>query len=152
MNHLFLYEAFWEAPEQSLPSIFWKAFITSLRDTWKEKVAHSCPTLCDPMDYTVHGILQASILEWVAYPFSRGSSPPRNWTRVSCIAGETLASWAAREPALFTAVSARFTVFRTWSLSLISGTGVKEAFHKWPEISGVTGPFIKKEKEMFKLV
>ena len=32
------------------------------------KVAQSCPTLCDPMDYTVHGILQARILEWVAFP------------------------------------------------------------------------------------
>ena len=40
----------------------------------KAKVAQSCPTLCDPMDYTVHGILQARILEWVAFPFSRGSS------------------------------------------------------------------------------
>ena len=38
------------------------------------KVAQSCLTLCDPMDYTVHGILQARLLEWVAYPFSRGSS------------------------------------------------------------------------------
>ena len=36
------------------------------------KVAQSCPTLCDPMDYTVHGILQATILAWVAFPFSRG--------------------------------------------------------------------------------
>ena len=35
----------------------------------KVKVAQSCPTLCDPMDYTVHGILQARILEWVAFPF-----------------------------------------------------------------------------------
>ena len=35
------------------------------------KVAQSCPTLCDPMNYTVHGILQARILEWVAFPFSR---------------------------------------------------------------------------------
>ena len=38
------------------------------------KVAQSCPTLCDPMDYTVHGILQARILEWVAFAFSRRSS------------------------------------------------------------------------------
>ena len=37
-----------------------------------------CPTLCDPMDYTVHGILQAIILEWVAFSFSRGSSQPRD--------------------------------------------------------------------------
>ena len=40
----------------------------------KVKVAQSCPTLCDPMDYTVHEILQVRILEWVAFPFSRGSS------------------------------------------------------------------------------
>ena len=37
------------------------------------KVAQSYPTLCNPMDYTVHGILQARILEWVVFPFSRGS-------------------------------------------------------------------------------
>ena len=41
------------------------------------KVAQSCLTFCDPMDYTVHGILQARILEWVAFPFSRESSHPR---------------------------------------------------------------------------
>ena len=42
------------------------------------KVAQSCPTLCDPIVYTVHGILQARILEWIAGPFSRGSSQPRS--------------------------------------------------------------------------
>ena len=42
------------------------------------KVAQSCPTLCDPVDHTVHGILEARMLEWVAFPFSRGSSQPRN--------------------------------------------------------------------------
>ena len=41
----------------------------------KVKVAQLCPTLRDPMDYSVHGILQARILEWVAIPFSRGSVP-----------------------------------------------------------------------------
>ena len=51
---------------------------------WKKvKVTHSCPALCDPVDYTVHGILQARILEWVASPFSRESSQPRDWTQVS---------------------------------------------------------------------
>ena len=53
----------------------------------KVKVAQLCPTLYDPMDYIVHGILQARILEWVAFPFSRGSSQPRDRTQVSCIAG-----------------------------------------------------------------
>ena len=42
------------------------------------KVALSCPTLCDPMDYIVQEILEARILEWVAFPFSRGSSQPRD--------------------------------------------------------------------------
>ena len=41
------------------------------------KVIQSCPTLCDSMNYTVHGILQARILEWVAFPFSRGSAQLR---------------------------------------------------------------------------
>ena len=42
---------------------------------------------CDPLDYTVHEILQAGILEWVAFPFSRGSSQAWDQTQVSCIAG-----------------------------------------------------------------
>ena len=53
----------------------------------KVKVAQLCPTLCDPVDYTVHGILQARILEWVAFPFSRGYSQPRDRTQVSHITG-----------------------------------------------------------------
>ena len=44
----------------------------------KVKVAQLCLTLCDSMDYSVHGILQARILEWVDVPFSRGSSQPRH--------------------------------------------------------------------------
>ena len=52
----------------------------------KVKVAQSCPTLCDPMDYTGHGILQARILEWVAFPFAGGPSQPRDQIQVSCIA------------------------------------------------------------------
>ena len=62
------------------------------REERKELVAQSCPTLFDPMDCRppgsyVHGILQAGTLEWVAIPFSRGSSWPRDQTQVSCIAG-----------------------------------------------------------------
>ena len=56
----------------------------------EEKVAQSCLILCDPMDYTVHGILQARTLEWVAVPFSRGSSQSRLRTQVSCIVGGIL--------------------------------------------------------------
>ena len=51
------------------------------------QVAQSCLTLCDPMDYTVRRILHARILEWVAFPFSRGSSQKRDQTQVSHIAG-----------------------------------------------------------------
>ena len=53
--------------------------------------------LCDPMDYTVHGILQARILEWVAFPFYKGSFQPRDQTQVSCMAGGFFTSWATRE-------------------------------------------------------
>ena len=49
------------------------------------------------MGYTVHGILQARILEWVAVPFSRGSSQPRDGTQVSRIAGRFFTHWATRE-------------------------------------------------------
>ena len=48
-------------------------------------------------DYTVYGILQARILEWVAFPFSRGSSQTRNQIQFSCIAGRFFTNWAARE-------------------------------------------------------
>ena len=62
-------------------------------------------TLCDPMDCSlpgpsVHGILQARILEWIAIPFSGVSSRPRNWTLVSCIAGGFFIIWATREAQL----------------------------------------------------
>ena len=64
-------------------------------------VAQACPTLCNPTDCnppdsSVHGILQARILEWIAIPFSGVSSQPRDWTRVSCIAGRFFTSWAIR--------------------------------------------------------
>ena len=65
-------------------------------------VTQSCLTLCDPMDcsppgFSLYGIFQAKIMEWVAIPFSRGSSPPRDQTRVSCIIGRFFTIWATRE-------------------------------------------------------
>ena len=65
-------------------------------------VTQSCWTLChlmdcSPSDSSVHGILQARRLEWVAIPFSRGSSQPRNGTWVSCIAGRFSTLWVTRE-------------------------------------------------------
>ena len=57
-----------------------------------EKVAQSCMALCDPMAYTGHGILQARTLEWVAFPFPRGSSQPKDRTHISCITGRFFTS------------------------------------------------------------
>ena len=62
----------------------------------KVKVTQSCSTVCDPMDYTVRGILQARILDRVAFPFSRGSSQPRDRTQVSSTARGFFTSWATR--------------------------------------------------------
>ena len=68
---------------------------------WSE-VTQSCPTLCDPMDWrppgsSVHGIFQARVLEWVAISFSRGSSRPRDRTRVSWVVGRRFTIGAKRE-------------------------------------------------------
>ena len=65
----------------------------------QESENESCSVMSDsnPMDYTVPGVLQATILEWVAIPFSRGSSQPRDRTQVSCITGRFFTSWATRE-------------------------------------------------------
>ena len=63
--------------------------------SYKELAAQSCPTACNPMDCSppgssVHGLLQARILEWVAIPFFRGSAQPRGWIWVFCIASRFL--------------------------------------------------------------
>ena len=68
----------------------------------ESEVAQSCPTLWDLMDCSLpgsslHGILQARVLEWIAISFSRGSSRPRNWTLVSCFPGRHFNLWATRE-------------------------------------------------------
>ena len=75
----------------------WAAELNWLKFHSKVKVTQSWPTLCNPMDYTVHGILQARVLEWVAFPFSRGSPQSRDQTQVSCIAAGFPTSWATRE-------------------------------------------------------
>ena len=59
-------------------------------DGAKVKVAQLCLTLCYPTVYTVRGILQARILEWVAFPFSSGSSHPRDQTPVSALQADSL--------------------------------------------------------------
>ena len=67
----------------------------------ESEVAQSCPTLCNPMDCSllgssVHGIFQAIVLEWIAISFSRGSSQPRAWTRVSHIVDRCFTIWATK--------------------------------------------------------
>ena len=59
--------------KMSVPSV-----CEDVEELMRLKIAQLCPTLCNPMDDTVHGILQARILEWVAFPFSSGSSHPRD--------------------------------------------------------------------------
>ena len=63
----------------------------------KGKLAQLCPTLCDPMDYTVRGILPARILEWVAIPFSRGSQS-RDQTQVSTLQADSLPAEPQEKP------------------------------------------------------
>ena len=81
-----------------------------------------------PMNYTIHGILQVRILEWVAFHFSRGSSQPRNRTQVSHIAGGFFTSWATRE------------VQEYWSgyLSLLQWTSWSR---NWTRVSCIAGVF-----------
>ena len=76
--------------ESSLDCKDIKQSILKESEKWKS-LSHI--QLCDPIDYTVHGILQARILEWVAYPFSRGSSQPRDRTQTSSIAGGFFTNW-----------------------------------------------------------
>ena len=82
-------------------------------------VTQSRPTLWDPMDCSLpgssgHRILQARILEWVAIFFCRGSSQPRDQTRVSCIAGRLLTVWATRE----TPYDQAFLKYILWVISI----------------------------------
>ena len=72
-------------------------FTLSIYLSLKVKVVQSCPTLCEPMDYSVHGSPQARILKWVAFPCSRESSWPRDQIRVSYFAGGFFTNWAIRE-------------------------------------------------------
>ena len=87
--------------------------LSSVRPIWlvasypltpvKVSVAQLCPTVwdpmdCSPLDSSVHGILQARILEWVTISFSGGSSWPRDWTWVSCIGGRFFTVWVTCNP------------------------------------------------------
>ena len=86
------------------------------------KVTQSRLTLCSAMGYTVHGILQARILEWVAFLFSRGSSQPRDQTQVSRIAGGFFTSWATREAQQkesWSFIFKNLTIFSFWEKCML---------------------------------
>ena len=91
----------------------------------ESEVAQSCPTLCDTMDcslagFSLHGILQARVLEWVAISFSRGSSRPRDWTQVSWIPGRRFNLWATREVQWFEVKSVCST-WKAWNQCSLAG-------------------------------
>ena len=100
------FEISWELPKCDTKAwsgkCCWKNGTNRLISESESEVAQSCLTLCDPMDCSLpgsslHGILQARVLEWIAISFSRGSSQPRDRTRVSLIPGRRFNLWATRE-------------------------------------------------------
>ena len=92
-------------------------------------------SLCDPMDYTDHGILQARILERVAVPFSRGSSQPKDWTQVSRIAAGFFTIWASRKPMYVCKCTEDHTCTCEVTVCVWRRQGVKEG-------CGARGPWI----------
>ena len=93
--------------EASLPSILYASceMVTvgcaSLESERESEVTQLCPTLCNPMDYSlpgssIQGIFQSRVVKWVPITFSRVSSWPRDWTQVSFIAGRRFTIWATR--------------------------------------------------------
>ena len=101
-------------------------------------VAHLCPTFCDPVDCnqpgsSVHGILQARILEWVAFSFSRGSSWSRDRTRVSYIIGRFFTIWATREAPNTSEGKTLLKVItrRTWSYFHQEQAGLAGLWFSW---------------------
>ena len=94
------------------------------------KVALSFPTLCDPMGYTAHGILQARILEWVDFPFSRGSSQPGIEPRSPTLQADSLPTGPQGKPKN-TRVGSKFLL---WGIFLTqeSNRGLLHCMHNYP--------------------
>ena len=105
-----------------------------LHTVWLVLVSQLCLTLCDPMDHSppgssVHGILQARILEWVAISFSGTSSQPRDRTWVSCIASRFFTIWAIREAQTQSLIADCLFSFQRSSFYLFHSQ--VEAFWNW---------------------
>ena len=101
MGNVFIFIVLRNVPNAIQINYQSKDFYKSTIHRKKVKVTQSSPTLCNPMVYAVHGILQARILEWGAFPLSRGSSQPRDRTQVSCIPGGFFTSWATKAALCF---------------------------------------------------
>ena len=82
---------------------------------FNESESRSVVSLCDPKDNPVHGILQ-----WVAFPFSRGSSQTRDWTQVSWTAGKFFTSWDTRKPFIFNIMHKSYQVKKNIKITIIS--------------------------------
>ena len=107
---------------------------------WDVLVHQSCLTLCDPMDCSlpgssVHEILQARILEWVAIPFSRGFSQPRDQTWVSCFVGRFITVWATREAHMCSCCCSVAQLCLTHCNLMDCSTPGLPVFHHLPEIA-----------------
>ena len=112
-----------------------------------------------PMDYTVHGILQARILEWVAAPFSRGSSQPRDQIQVSHIAGGFFTRWVTREAQILSLLLIFFKYQGNYN-NKISLLNMKEKKHFLLEVTCIfthllltpanymTTSYLKEEREI----
>ena len=104
---------------------------------WKRKL-HRCVQFCDPMDCSlpgssVHGILQARVLEWAAISFPRGSSQPRDWTWVSRIAGRCFNLWATRETTVIYQIMQNY-FSKCLRQFLIRLTRLYEMSSSWPAL------------------
>ena len=93
--------------------------------------------LCDPMDCTVHGILHARILEWVAISFSRGASWPKVWTWVSYTTGRLFTVWATRED-----LDQKWLLLCQESHACFSFSGDSQPY-LWTASAGVGGSFLR---------
>ena len=121
--------------------INWEGFTAILQgQRTKGLVTQLCLTLCDPMDCgppgsSGHGIFQARILEWVAIPFSKGPSQPRDWTQVSHIAGGIFTSWATGEAQLGW-VAYPFSSVSSWPRNWTQGSPASQADSLLAELQG----------------
>ena len=104
----------------------------------------ACLILCDTINCSlphssIHGVLQARILEWIAMPFSRGSSWPRDQTQVSCIADRFFTTWAQGKPVPIWTAFLPFEVPNYYPLLSLAVDGIYEDFSHFDELLSYPG-------------